>query len=413
MQSSRARISFPLKVVRDILQPEAQNSAPRGFVLFAIGFRPFFLLAAIFAVVLMAQWVLTFVGSREFENYYAGIGWHSHEMIFGYTVAVIAGFLLTAVRNWTDIQTAAGASLVGLTALWFVARLLPLFPEALPPALIAVVDISFIPALMTALSIPLLGSDQRRNLIFVPLLGALALANVLVHLELNGYALNSARAGTFLGLNLVILVIVIMGGRVIPFFTERALSGFTSKRWRSIEWSCPASALAFLTAELLLPDSMIAGELAALAAVTNGIRLIGWYTNRFWRVPLLWVLHTAYAWVVAGFCLKAFAAIAVIPPQFTVHAFTVGGIGVLTLGMMARVSLGHTGRPLKPSPLIALAFVLINLAAFIRGILPIFFAQWLPFLVALSGSLWVSAFLLFFLIYAPILIQPRIDGLPA
>lgn len=394
------------------MQTEARNIAPRNFILFALGFRPFFLLAAIFAVVLVAQWVLTFVGNREFTNYYGAIGWHSHEMIFGYAVAVIAGFLLTAVRNWTDIQTAAGTPLAGLTALWFVARFMPFFPDAFPPWLIAGVDIAFLPALAIALSIPLLRSGQRRNLIFLPLLGALAAADVLVHLELTGYAERSARAGTFLGLNLIVLLIVIMGGRVIPFFTERALSGVIPKRRPAIEWLSAASALAFLIAELLLPNSMLAGGLAALAAVSNGIRLIGWYTNRFWSVPLLWALHTGYAWVVAGFCLKALAVTGLISPQFTVHAFSVGGIGVLTLGMMARVSLGHTGRPLKAAMPVALAFVLVNLAAVIRGILPIIFPQWLLQLVALSGGLWVAAFALFFVIYAPILTQPRIDGRP-
>ncbi len=360
----------------------------------------------------MAQWVLTFVGNREFANYYGAIGWHSHEMIFGYAVAVIAGFLLTAVRNWTDVQTAAGASLAGLTALWFAARLMPFFPDAFPPWLIAAVDIAFLPVLAVILSIPLLRSSQRRNLIFLLLLGGLALADLLIHLELTGYVENSSRAGTFLALNLVILVIVIMGGRVIPFFTERALSGVVPKRRPAIEWLSPASATAFLIAEVLFPDSVLAGALAALAAASNGIRLAGWYTNRFWRVPLLWVLHLGYAWVVAGFCLKALAAVGLITPQFIVHAFTVGGIGVLTLGMMARVSLGHTGRPLKAATPVAFAFILINVAAVIRGILPIIFPQWLPHLVALSGSLWVAAFAIFFWIYFPILTQPRIDGRP-
>jgi len=394
------------------MQPETRNIAQRSFVLFALGFRPFFLVAAIFSVVLMAQWVLMFVGNRGFPNYYGAIGWHSHEMIFGYTVAVIAGFLLTAVRNWTDIPTLAGVPLAGLTALWFVARLMPFLPVTFSPWLIAAVDIAFLPVLAIALCIPLLRSSQRRNLIFLPLLGGLTLANFLFHIELTGYTANVARAGTFLGLNLIVLLIVIMGGRVIPFFTERALSGVIPKRWPAIEWLSTASALSFSIAELFLPNSMIVGGLAALAGISNGIRLIGWYSNRFWSVPLLWVLHMGYGWVVVGFCLRALAGIGLIPPQFTVHAFTVGGIGVLTLGMMARVSLGHTGRPLKVSTPVVLAFVLINLAAVIRGILPIAFPQLLAQLVALSGSLWAAAFTIFLVIYAPILTQPRVDGRP-
>ena len=386
------------------------REAPRALVVFALGFRPFFLLAAVSALVLMMQWVFTFLGIREFANYYGAIGWHSHEMIFGYTVAVIAGFLLTSVRNWTDIQTATGVPLAGLAALWLIARLMPFLPSLFPPWLIAAVDIAFLPVLVTALGIPLLRSGQKRNLIFLPLVGALVLANILVHLELTGYTASTARAGTFLGLNLIVLLIVIMGGRVIPFFTERAVAGLIPKRRRVIEWLSVGSAVAFVIAELLLPNSIVAGALAALTAASNAVRLIGWYTSRFWSIPLLWVLHVGYAWIVVGFCLRALAAIGLVPPQFTVHAFTVGGIGVLTLGMMARVSLGHTGRPLKVSKAVALAFVAINLAAFVRGILPIAFPQWLAQLVALSGTLWVAAFAIFFIIYAPILTQPRIDG---
>lgn len=384
----------------------------RKFVLFALGFRPFFLLAALFAVLLMAVWIPAFLGGREFATYYGVTGWHSHEMIFGYTAAVVGGFLLTAVRNWTNLQTAAGPPLAGMATLWLLGRLMPFFPGALPPWVIAGVDIAFFPALAVAVAIPMVRSGQRRNLIFIPLLGALALANLAVHLELLGYAENTARAGNFLGLNLIVLLIVVMGGRVIPFFTERALQGVVPKRWPVVERLSPSSVIAFLVAELILPNSMIAGGLSALAALVHAIRLMGWYTHRFWSVPLLWVLHLGYGWVVVGFCLKALAAFGLISPQYAVHAFTVGGIGVLTLGMMARVSLGHTGRPLVAAAPVAFGFALVNLAAAARGVLPAVFPQWLPQLVALSGGLWIAAFLLFLAIYIPILTRPRVDGRP-
>ncbi|MBI2088184.1 MAG: NnrS family protein, partial [Deltaproteobacteria bacterium] len=279
-----------------------------------------------------------------------------------------------------------------------------------PAWLIATVDLAFLPALAVTLAIPLLSTGQRRNLIFLPLLGALVVADLMVHLELMGYAERSARAGTFLGLNLVVLLIVIMGGRVIPFFTERTLPGVVPKRWRTVEWSSPATVVAFLIAELVLPNSMLAGGVAALAAASNAVRFIGWYTNRFWSVPLLWVLHLGYAWVVAGFGLKALAGLGLVSPQYTVHAFTVGGIGVLTLGMMARVSLGHTGRPLKATTSVAIAFALVNFAAAARGIFPMVFPGWLPHLVAVSGGLWIAAFAVFLAVYTPILTQPRVDG---
>lgn len=380
------------------------------FTLFALGFRPFFLMAGIFAVILMALWAGAFVTNRPLTTYYGMTGWHSHEMIFGYACAVIAGFLLTAVRNWTGMETAKGPPLAGLSALWLAGRIMPFFPGGLPPWLIALVDLLFLPALALSLAIPLVRGGQKRNLFFIPLLGAFALADLLVHLELFGFAYGSARAGNFLALDLIILLIVIMGGRVIPFFTERALSGVSPRKWQWLEWSSIASVIAFMLAELFLPGSIPAGVMAGLAAASNGLRLAGWYTKRFWAVPLLWVLHLGYAWVVVGFCLKTLAVLDLVPPQLTLHAFTVGGIGVLTLGMMARVSLGHTGRPLKAAGPVAFAFALINLAAVLRGIVPIIFPYWLLQLAALSGGLWILSFLIFVVIYTPILISPRVDG---
>jgi len=382
------------------------------FTLFALGFRPFFLLAGIFAVILMALWASAFVTNNPLTTYYGMTGWHSHEMIFGYATAVIAGFLLTAVRNWTEMKTPAGMPLAALSALWLAGRIMPFFPDALPHWSVALVDLLFLPALALSLAIPLLRSRQKRNLFFIPLFGVFTLANLLVHLEVMGWADGFARAGVFLGLDLIILLIVIMGGRVIPFFTARALSGVSLRHWQWVEWSSIASVIAFMLAELFLPASILVGVTAGLAAGSNGLRLIGWYTKKFWSVPLLWVLHLGYAWIVAGFCLKALAAVGLVPPQLTIHAFTVGGIGVLTLGMMARVSLGHTGRPLRVSKAVAFAFILINLAAAARGITPIFFLNGFPQLIALSSGLWILSFAIFLEFYTPILIRPRGDGRP-
>jgi len=379
-------------------------------LIFALGFRPFFLLAGVFAVALMAVWVFTFMGSVAVTTYYGQVVWHSHEMIFGYTVAVIAGFLLTAVRNWTNLPTPSGAPLAAMAGLWLLGRIAPFFPAVAPAWLIALVDLLFLPALIVGIGIPLVRSGQKRNLFFLLILAALFAADLLVHSQVLGIAPNAARRGTLLGLNLIILIIVIMGGRVIPFFTERALQGFVPKRWAAIEYLAPGSVVGYLLVELALPDSALAGWLAASAAVINGIRLAGWYTHRYWSVPLLWVLHLGYVWVGVGFGLKAVAAFGVVPGQFTLHAFTVGAIGVLTLGMMARVSLGHTGRPLKAAPAMAVAFALLNLAAVARGVLPLLFPQSLIQFVALSGALWGAAFLIFLFIYAPILLRPRIDG---
>jgi uncharacterized protein involved in response to NO len=255
-------------------------------------------------------------------------------------------------------------------------------------------------------------AGERRNLLFLPLLALFWIADLLVHAESLGMARELGRKGIVLGLDLIILLIVIMGGRVIPFFTERALTGVAMRRWPVIEWLAPLTVIAFLAVEFFVADSIWSASLAALAAGVNAIRLAGWYTPLYSTVPLLWVLHAGYGWIVVGFFLKAGAGLGLVPPQFTIHAFTVGGIGVLTLGMMARVSLGHTGRRLTVGPAMTAAFVLINLAALTRGLLPIFYPGWFVQLIAASGALWLAAFLIFMVIYAPVLTHPRVDGRP-
>ena len=379
-------------------------------VLFALGFRPFFLLSGLFAILSIALWVPTFVGWLSLNSYYDQIGWHSHEMIFGYTAAVIAGFLLTSVRNWTEMTTPQGSSLAALTLTWCLGRIMPFFPSALSAELIALVDLSFLPALAVGIGVPLVRRGDRRNLLFLPLIAVFWLANILVHLALLGFVPNLAHKAVILGLNLVVLLIVIMGGRVIPFFTERALQAVRIKRWKAIEWLAIISVIAFTLAEFFFIDLRVAAVFAGVAAIANGIRLGGWYTYRYWRVPLLWVLHLGYGWIVAGFMLKAGSALGVIPPQFTVHAFSLGAIGVLTMGMMARVSLGHTGRPLKVGAGMVIAFAAVNLAAVTRGLLPILQPQWFPQLVILSGVLWLVAYAIFIVVYVPVLLQPRLDG---
>ena len=379
-------------------------------VVFNLGFRPFFLLSGAFAIILMALWIPVFTGGRALSTYYGQIGWHSHEMIFGYTVGVIAGFLLTSVRNWTGRSTATGGSLATLVTLWLLGRILPFFAATMPAWLISIVDLAFLPALTASIGVPLVRHGEKRNLLFLPLMLGLFVANLLVHLELLGLVPAVAHYGIFLGLYLIILLIVIMGGRVIPFFTERALNGVVIKRRPLLEWLAPLTVIAFMLAELLFPNSKVAGALAGLACIVNGIRVVSWYSHRYWQVPLLWVLHLGYGWIAVGFLLKTAASLGLVAAQFTIHAFTVGGIGVLTIGMMARVSLGHTARPLKVTSSIAVAFVLLNIAAVLRGLLPSIFPLWFSQLVILSGMLWIAAFLIFVIVYAPILTQPRIDG---
>ncbi len=389
-----------------------RNAPPSNFALFTLGFRPFFLVAGVTAIILLALWVAAYLAGDVFVTYYGRVGWHGHEMIFGYAVAVIAGFLLTAVRNWTNVQTLAGGSLAALVTLWLAGRVLPFFSNIVPYWFIALVDIAFLPALATALAIPLVRARQTRNLIFVPLLGLMAAANIIVHLQVLGVTDTTAERGIGFAINLIILLIVIIGGRVIPFFTERALVGVTTQRRVVVEGLSIGTVIALALIELLFPDPRLVGMLAVLAAISHGVRLSGWYPARLWSVPMLWVLYLGYTWIITGFALKALAAASLVSPFLALHAFTVGGIGVMTMGMMSRVALGHTGRPLRPARAMVVAFVLINLAAMVRVLFPTAIPAWHTYFIALSGGLWIAAFLIFVETYTPILIRPRVDRQP-
>lgn len=376
---------------------------------FALGFRPFFLAAGVLAVVLMGAWLLVLQGRLD-TGAWAPLDWHGHEMLFGFTIAVIAGFLLTAVRNWTGLATPAGPPLAALFAVWLAGRLAWALPGVTPPV-VALLDLAFLPALAIVLALPILRARQFVNLVFPALLLALAAANALVHLEALALA-RTARLGLHGAASMVVMILVIVGGRVIPNFTDNRL-GSRARRWKPIEMALPWLTLLALLGWLAAPVSAATALLAALAAVLHGSRLAGWYTGRVWGVPLLWVLHLGYAWLPLGFALLALAAAGVVPSASpALHAFTAGGIGVLTLGMMARVSLGHTGRLLEAPPVMTWAFVAINLAALLRVVPPLLMpAVTAPALLA-SGLLWIAAFALFGFVYAPMLLRPRVDGKP-
>ena len=380
-----------------------------GWAPFALGFRPFFLSAGIYAVLLMALWLLVLRGVLTPGELPPPV-WHGHEMLFGFAVAVIAGFLLTAAQNWTGIRTPSGWPLAALFLLWLAGRLAFLVP-GMPPALVAGIDLAFLPVLALTLALPILKAKQLHNYPFPFMLLALAAANALVHGEALGIA-DTARQGLHLAVYVVVVMITLMGGRVIPSFTDNKLQT-RARRWKTVEWLVPAVTVGALIAALLAPDSRVTALLAAVAATLHAIRLVGWYTPKLWSVPLLWILHLGYAWIAFGFALLALSAAGLSPAAVNaLHAFTVGGIGVLTLGMMARVSLGHTGRLLEPAPVMTRAFVLINLAALVRVTLPLFFPRVYMQIMTAAGLAWVAAFGLFAWVYAPMLLRPRVDGKP-
>lgn len=359
----------------------------------------------------MALWVHGYAQGR-FEFRYYGIAlWHGHEMIFGYTVAVIAGFLLTAVRNWTGAQTPHGNALAALVLLWLAGRIAPFVP-ALPGWLVAAIDVSFLPVFAVVLSIPLVRSRQKHNLVFLFVLAALVAANVMVHLQALGFTQDTANFGHHFAVYLIVFLIAILGGRVVPFFTERGLPGTNPRRWPAVEHLSLGALLFVAGLDLAQAAPALVAIFALFAAIVHGVRLYGWYQKAAWSVPLLWVLYVGYAWLVAGLILTAMSAVGAANQVLAVHAFTTGAIGTMTLGMMARVALGHTGRALRVGSAMTWAFVLANLASVSRVFLPIIVPSRHGEWVALAGLLWSAAFAIFVISYVRILIQPRIDGRP-
>ncbi len=378
--------------------------------LFALGFRAFFALAGFSGLILILLWNAIFKGELSTANYFSTTNWHAHEMLLGYSSAVIAGFLLTAVKNWTGKLTLNGDQLAGLCLIWLYGRIMPFYAGLLPDALIALVDFAFLPLLAYHVSKPILQTKSHNNLIFIGILLLLALGNGLIHAEILGLCKNTAGFGFQFVIATIILLILVIAGRVFPFFTERGISGTLIIRKPLLDHFAIATAALVFALQL----SEVTGSLLALAAITatlvNSARLAGWYVPRIWYVPLLWVLYVGYGWIIAGFILTALAAYNLVSLSLALHAFTIGGIGVLTLGMMARVSLGHTGRALRASNAIAISFVLINLTAVCRVLLPIAFPSWYSAFVYGSTLCWLAAFALFVFVYTPVLTSARIDG---
>ena len=388
------------------------NKPVFDYPLFAMGFRAFFALAGLSALALIALWNAMVNGSLHIDNYYPATQWHAHEMLLGYSVAVIAGFLLTAVRNWTNTPTTTPDQLASLCFLWIYGRVLPFYSELVPDVLIALVDFAFLPALAYFVSKPLLKTGNVKNLIFTALLLLLAVANGLMHAQILGFS----ETGVMLGLNMLVAIIVMMilviAGRVFPFFTERGLSGVICIRNPGLDIVTLVVSMAVFVLLMLGVSGILLALIALAAVVSNVMRVSAWYDSRIWFVPLLWVLYLGYGWLILGFVMLALSAYALVLPVVALHAFTVGGIGILTLGMMARVALGHTGRALKASNVMALAFLLINLAAIMRVLFPAILPVWYGGFVLISTYAWLAAFSLFAFYYLPILVAPRSDGEP-
>jgi uncharacterized protein involved in response to NO len=389
-----------------------EPTSRHGLAFAAKGFRPFFLLAALFAIAIVPSWLLILRGVLPVGSYLDPVAWHAHEMVFGFVVAVIAGFLLTAVGNWTQRETLTGAPLLALSALWLLGRVAMISAARLPRAVPALVDLAFLPLLIVVLARPLIASKNYRNLVMLAILGALFLANLVMHLQgLAVLPVGFARRAGLVGIDVVLLIILIIAGRVFPMFTRNA-TRVTSIRSNVKLDVATVAAMAVLT----LLDAFFAGPrlaacVAGVAGVLAAARALHWGAQHSLRQPLLWILHAGYGWLVLGLLLRAVGTLDLaVSGSLATHALTVGAVGSLTLGMMARVALGHTGRPLIVSPAMAWGFAAINGAGIARTLAPLVAGNWYFSTLVAAGALWTLAFVLFVVVYAPVLTKPRIDG---
>ncbi len=377
----------------------------------ALGFRPFFLAAGLAGALLIGLWLMVVSGAAT-PGYFADAAqWHAHEMLFGYSVAVIAGFLLTAVRNWTGREMPSGVHLAGLVSVWLLPRILFWMPDA-PGLLVAVADLAFLPLLSIVLWRRLRHGANKTNRIFPVMLAGMAIANALMHAEVLGIGGGLGVVGYRLMLDLVVLLLLLLGGRVTPSFTKNAVPAAKPRQWPVLERLVIFLAVAVGLLHLAPVMEAVAAVLLCVLGFAQIARVAGWFHPGVWRVPILAVLHAGFLLLGSGLLLDGLSVFEVFPANLARHVTTIGGLGLVTLGMMSRVSLGHTGRVMRSAAGVNFAFVLLGLAVLFRVAGPLLNPDRYSLWVNVAGALWVLGFVLFLVIYLPILSRPRVDGRP-
>lgn len=381
---------------------------PCRLALWDLGFRPFYLLAALFAALSVPLWALQLNGVIT-QPWLRGPLWHAHEMVFGYTLAVVVGFLFTAGRNWSGQPTPTGPTLMALAALWLAGRVLVLTPFGVAAA---AANVAF--PLLAALGLlrALRAGGNRRNYFFVGLLLALAGAAAVLHLGQLHWLHLPAELGLPVALDVLLFIVAVMTGRVVPMFTNNGSPGARARREPRLETLVLGSVLALLVADALGLQGSPLAALTTATAVAHAARWWLWQPWKTLRQPLVWVLHAAYSWLPVHLGLRAAAAMGWVAAGPATHALTVGLIGMLTLGMITRTALGHTGRPLRAGRIETVAYLAMLGAAVVRVCLPLHDAAWLLPSVSISAALWSLAFALYLIRYTPMLLWPRADGRP-
>ncbi|GGB02664.1 short-chain dehydrogenase [Brucella endophytica] len=373
------------------------------------GFRPFFLLGSLYAGLSILFWLPLFYGQLETASLFAPVDWHIHEMLFGYLGAIITGFLLTAIPNWTGRLPVQGMSLFVLIMLWLAGRFAVFFSADIGWVAAAVVDCAFLAAVAVAAGVEIAAGHNWRNLKVLAPVVVLLLANVLFHIEAHQDGISDMSRR--LGIGAVTVLIMIIGGRIIPSFTRNWLARENPGRLpvpfnRFDAVTIVISALA-LAAWAFAPETFIAGFALLIAGGINLVRLARWAGDRTLRDPLVLILHVAYVFVPAGFLLAGIAIFApgTVPPVAAIHAFGAGAMGAMTLAVMARATLGHTGRDLRAGTGTCMIFAGITLSALLRIAEP--FTGSTALLHA-SAALWALAFLGYAALYGQALVTPRL-----
>lgn len=383
------------------------------FALFSDPFRPFFLLGAAWSALSLGLWLSAMHGSLGVPLPYGGIAWHAHEMVYGFGAAIVGGFLLTAVPSWTGQPKLLGHGLATTCALWLAGRVAVMSSGTLGVPLAAVLDLAFLTVLSGRTLHQVIAARNWRNIPVAAAPMVLLAGNALVHAEAAGLTA-TASLGNRLGVLVMVTLIALIGGRIIPAFTGNWLNNSSRGGPLPVTWNRFDSSIVLLTVAtfvlwLVAPAHAATGGFAAASALAHTLRLARW---RGWRTvsePLVWILHLGYAWLPLGFAVMTASAFvpAAVPGSVTLHAFAAGAMGTMMLAVMTRATLGHTGRRLsagKTTTAIYLAIMASGLCRVAAVLAPAHYAL----LLSISGSVWIAAFLLYLLVYAPMLCGARV-----
>lgn len=376
------------------------------------GFRPFFLAAGLWSAVALAVWIVMFATGTTLPSRFDPLAWHIHEMLFGFVMAAIAGFLLTAIPNWTKRLPVSGSQLALLATLWLLGRIACLISATVPPWIAVAADLSFPVVLVAVVAREIIAGRNWRNLPMVVPIIVLGIANFLMHLEVDGVAVPSG-LGWRLGLAAVLVLISVVAGRIVPSFTRNWLAKRPGSSLPAGHGWIDRAALGILHAGLVswvfLPAFRPIGLFLLLGAALNFWRLLRWRGAATAVEPLLLVLHIGYAWLVLGVALLGLNMLNPdLPQSAAIHALTAGAIGTMILAVMTRATRGHSGRELSADRITSLIYILVTVAAMTR-VAAEFSAAWTTPLLITSACLWIAAFGGFVLGYGPMLFLPRGD----